>query len=134
MPRLLIDLLLAAVAALLWIATDFAASHRVFGAGGLPVVLHIAAALATAAVFVSLGSQLALRYGFARLLNVEPSELQRGLVLAALCLVASAVVLAADMAPSASSVLIIFGVTGISLGGLVIAPAMIHLVRGQVGQ
>jgi small-conductance mechanosensitive channel len=132
MPRLLIELLLAAVAALLWVATDFAASHRVFGAGGLPMVLHIAAALATAAVFVSLGSRFALRYGFARRTNVEPSELQRGLVLAALCLVASAAVLA-HFGFDFSSILVFSAlITGVI--GLSIQPILGSLISGLAAE
>lgn len=132
MPRLLIDLVLAIIAALLWVAADFAQSNRIFGGGGLPAVLHIAAALATAALFVAVGSRIVLRLGFARLLNTEPTELQRGLVAAALSFAAIAMVLA-HFGFDFSSILV-FSALITAVVGLSIQPLLGSLVSGMAAE
>jgi small-conductance mechanosensitive channel len=131
-PRLLFDLLLAVLTALLWIATDFAQSHRVFGAGGLPAVLHIAAIVATAVLFVTVASQIALRFGFARLLDIEPTELQRGLVVSALSFAAIAIALA-YFGFDFSSILV-FSTLITAIVGLSIQPVLGSLISGLAAE
>ena len=132
MPRLFVDLLLAVVTVLLWIATDFAQSHRVFGAGSLPTALHIAATLATVALFVTIVSQIVLRLGFARLFQAEPTELQRGLVVSALAFAAIAVALA-YFGFDFSSVLV-FSALITAIIGLSVQPVLGSLISGQAAE
>lgn len=132
MARLLFDLLLAVLTALLWLATGFARSHHVFGAGGLPTVLHIAAALATAALFVAVCSQVVLRYGFARLLNIEPTELQRGLVAAAFGFAATITVLAHFGFDFRS--ILVFSTLIAAVVGLAVQPVLGSLISGLAAQ
>jgi small-conductance mechanosensitive channel len=132
MPRLLIDLLLAVVTGLLWVATDFAQSHRVFAAGSLPAALHIAAALATVTLFVTIASRVVLRLGFARLLETEPTELQRGLVVSALAFAAIAVALA-YFGFDFSSILV-FSALITAIVGLSIQPVLGSLISGLAAE
>jgi small-conductance mechanosensitive channel len=131
-PRLLIDLLLAAVTVLLWVATGFAQSHRVFAAGSLPTTLHIAATLATVALFVTVASQIVLRLGFARLFQTEPTELQRGLVVSALAFAAIAVALA-YFGFDFSSILV-FSALITAIIGLSVQPVLGSLISGLAAE
>jgi hypothetical protein len=82
-------LLLVAITALLWLCYGFAASYELFGSSAVSTVFRIAAVLASAVLFMVVGSYLVMRLGFAWLFEYEPTQLQRGLVLALLGFVAA---------------------------------------------
>lgn len=128
----MVHLVLTVVTVLLWVATGFTQSHHVFGAGGLPTALHVAATLATVALFVTITSQIVLRLGFARLLETEPTELQRGLVVSALAFAAIAVALA-YFGFDFSSILV-FSALITAIVGLSIQPVLGGLVSGLAAE
>ena len=136
MARFLVVLLLGAITALLWLSYDFASTHQVFGATAVPVALHVAASIAAAVLFVVLVGQIVVRYGLARALPGEPTDLQRRLVAALLSFAAIATVLA-HFGFDFSSILVfsalITAVVGLSiqpmLGGLLSGLAVNPMVR-----
>jgi len=87
-------LFLAAVSTVLWLSYEFAAAYHMFSLSLVPPVMHVAAAVSTAALIVIIIAQFLLRFGFPRLLRADPTSLQRGLVFAALSFIAAAVALA----------------------------------------
>lgn len=95
LPRLVLPvLLLIAVTSLLWLSYGFASTYHLFGSAALASVFRAAAAVSTAIVFVVIMANLAVRVGFATLLQYEPTQLQRGLVVAVSIFIAAAVALA----------------------------------------
>ena len=85
--------LLSCASALLWLSYGFIASYQMFGLSAWPLLIHAAAALATAVLAVMLIAQITLRLVFPRLLRTDPNDLQRSLVFAVLSFAAVAVVL-----------------------------------------
>ena len=95
LPRFVLPvLLLTAITALLWVSYGFAAAYHLFGSAAFASTFRIAAALATAVLFIFVGAHLIVRLVFAWLLQYEPTQLQRGLVIALLSFIAAAMALA----------------------------------------
>ena len=128
MARFLVFLLLGAITALLWLAYDFASSHRLFGVGIVANALHIAAAAATATLVVAVIAQLTLRYGVEWVLHTKPTNLQRRLVVAVLSFAAVAAVLA-HFGVDFSSILVFSALTT-AIIGLGIQPTLSSLFAG----
>lgn len=128
MSRFLVAGLLAAITALLWLSYDFASTHRVFGSGAISTALHVAATLSAAALFVVFVGQILLRYGFEWILRIEPTELQRRLVIAVLTFVAIATVLA-HFGFDFSSILV-FSALITAVVGLSLQPMLGSMVSG----
>jgi small-conductance mechanosensitive channel len=128
MSRFLVAALLAAITALLWISYDFASTHRVFGSGAVSTILHAAAALSAAALFIVIIGQILLRYGFQWVLRLEPTELQRRLVITFLTFIATATVLA-HFGFDFSSILV-FSALITAVVGLSLQPMLGSMVSG----
>lgn len=128
MSRFFFSILLAAITALLWLSYGFAAGHRIFGASALPVTLNVAASAASALLFIVVMTQLFLRYGFVQVLHMEPTELQRRLVIAILTFVTTAVLLA-HFGFDFSSILV-FTTLITAVVGLSVQPMIGSLVSG----
>jgi small-conductance mechanosensitive channel len=86
-------LLLIAITALLWMSYGFASAYRLFGSATLASIFHIAAMVSTAILCVFVVATLIVRVGYARLMDNEPTRLQRGLTVAVLAFVAAAICL-----------------------------------------
>jgi small-conductance mechanosensitive channel len=95
LPRFVLPvLLLIAITALLWLSYGFASTYHLFGSAALSSIFRMAAAVATAILFVVVAAQLVVQLGFAWVLHYEPTQLQRGLVVALLSFIAAAIALA----------------------------------------
>jgi hypothetical protein len=124
----LLTILLAFVTALLWLSYGFASAYHLFGAMALPAVLHIAASAAAGLLFIVVLSQIVLRFGFATVLQIEPTGLHRGLVLAVLTFIATAAVLVhfgLDLGTVLTTSALITGIVGLS-----IQPMLASLISG----
>jgi small-conductance mechanosensitive channel len=128
--------LLVAVTALLWLSYAFAANNQLFGTSAVATVFRVAAVLASAALFVLVGAFLIVRLGFSWLLQYEPTQLQRGLVVALLGFIAAAAALASfgfDLAPILTASALLSAVVGLSaqplLGSLMSGLSLHRLIR-----
>jgi hypothetical protein len=120
----LLTILLAFVTALLWLSYGFASAYHLFGAMALPAVLHIAASAAAGLLFIVVLSQIVLRFGFATVLQIEPTGLHRGLVLAVLTAVLTSfqqAISAGNMAPTAWD--------WQAIGGVALAAGVAYLLK-----
>jgi small-conductance mechanosensitive channel len=128
MWQLLTIILLAAVTALLWLSSHIAAAFSMFGSSAVPDVLRFAAAAATASLFVVSVGQLILRGGFAAYGQVQPTGLQRGLVLSVLIFAAVAGLLAhlgVDLSTLLTTSALVTAIVGLS-----IQPTLASLLSG----
>jgi small-conductance mechanosensitive channel len=133
---LLPALLLVAVTALLWVSYAFAANNQLFGTSAVSTVFRVAAVLASAALFILVGAYLVVRLGFSWLLQYEPTQLQRGLVVALLGFIAAAAALASfgfDLGPILTASALLSAVIGLSaqplLGSLMSGLSLHRLIR-----
>lgn len=79
---------------MLWLSYHFASTHQLFGSAVVSKVFHITAAVATAILFVVVTAHGVFRLGFSWLLNRQPSQLQRGFIVAILSFIAATITLA----------------------------------------
>ena len=86
-------LLLIAITALLWMSYGFASTYRLFGSAAFSSIFQVGALVSTAILFVFVTATLVVRVGFAWLLQNEPTQLQRGLIVAVLTFIAAAIAL-----------------------------------------
>ena len=128
--------LLAAITALLWLSYSFAASYGLFGSNAVVTVFRVAAVLASAALFMLVGAYAVVRLGFGWLLRYEPTQLQRGLVVALLGLLAAGAALAYfgfDLGPILTASALLSAIIGLSaqplLGSLLSGLSLHRLVR-----
>jgi small-conductance mechanosensitive channel len=128
MWQVLTLVLLAAITGLLWLSYQFASEFSLFASTAIPGVLHVAAAAATASLFIIAVGQLILRAGFAAYMQVEPTGLQRGLVLSLLTFAAVAAVLA-NFGLDLSTILTTSALVT-ALIGLSIQPTLSSLLSG----
>jgi small-conductance mechanosensitive channel len=129
-------LLLAAIAALLWLSYGFAASYEMFGSNALATVFRIAAVTASAALFILVGAYVVVRVGFAWLMRYEPTQLQRGLVVALLGFIAAGAALASfgvDLGPILTASALLSAIVGLSaqplLGSLMSGLSLHRMIR-----
>lgn len=126
--RLVVVIVLMAMTAVLWLFYGLASTYHMFGVGTIATLIHFAAAASTAALAVVLIAQLVLHVGFSRLLQLEPTELQRGLVFAVLSFAALAATLAQlgfDLTTIVTTSAIITAVVGLS-----VQPMLASLMSG----
>jgi small-conductance mechanosensitive channel len=128
MWQVLTLVLLAAITGMLWLSYQFASEFSLFASTAIPAVLHVAAAMATASLFIIAAAQLILRAGFAAYMQAEPTGLQRGLVLSVLTFAAVAAVLAnfgLDLSTILTTSALVTGLVGLS-----IQPTLSSLMSG----
>lgn len=129
-------ILLVAITALLWLSYEFAASYQLFGSSAVSTVFRVAAVLASAALFMLVGTYLVVRLGFAWLLQYEPTQLQRGLVIVLLGFIAAAAALAYfgfNLGPILTASALLSAIIGLSaqplLGSLMSGLSLHRLIR-----
>lgn len=86
-------LLLSAIAALLWMSYGFARSYRLFDSAAFSSVFYVAALVSTAILFVFVTETLVVHVFLAWRLQNGLTQLQRGLIAAALTFIAAAIAL-----------------------------------------
>ena len=137
LPRFVLPvLLLIAITALLWLSYGFTSTYQLFGSAALSWIFRAAAAVATAILFVVVAAHLVLRLGFAWLLQYEPTDLQRGLVVALLSFIAAAIALAyfgLDLGTILTTSALVTAIVGLSLqpilGSLMSGLTLHRLIR-----
>jgi small-conductance mechanosensitive channel len=137
LPRFVLPvLLLIAITALLWLSYGFASTYQLFGSAALASIFRAAAAIATASLFVVVAAQLVVRLGFGWLLQYEPTQLQRGLVVALLSFIAAAIALAyfgLDLSTILTTSALVSAIVGLSvqplLGSLMSGLTLHRLIR-----
>lgn len=128
MWQVLVFILLSAITGVLWLSYQIASAFSLFGSSVIPSILHVAAAAATAGLFVVAAGQMILRIGFASYLRTEPTDLQRGLVLSVLTFAAVAALLAylgVDLSTILTTSALVTAIIGLS-----IQPTLGSLISG----
>jgi small-conductance mechanosensitive channel len=120
--------LLGCLTVLLWFSYEFAVTHGMFGVSALVIGLHVAAAIAAASFAILVGGLVFTRVALPRVLNTEPTDLQRRLVTAILTFAATAAVLA-HFGFDFSSILV-FSALITAVIGLSIQPMIGSLISG----
>ncbi len=121
-------LLLISITVLLWLCYGFASAYRLFGSPAFEAVFLVAALVSTALLFVFVAANLIVRVAFAWLLGSDPTQLQRGLIVAVLTFIAAAAALwysGLDLSTILTTSALLSAIVGLS-----VQPMLVSLMSG----